>query len=252
MPSPLQIATVDLIIPRPITVSYFSGGVSSAVATKLAINEIDRIIYTHIDDQHPDTMRFVKDCEKWFGKQVEILQSRFKTVDEACRFGSFIQGPTGASCTRILKKAVRKQFEKTVGGKMRIVWGMDSTESDRIDKLKDAMPEHDHLFPLLDKHISKDVAHQILRASGVKRPAMYDMGYKNNNCVGCVRGGMGYWNKIRVDFPEVFESRAKLERIIGREPICRGVFLDELDPERGRKEGPIVGDCGIMCELMSI
>ena len=46
------------------TVSWFSAGVSSAVATKLAIDDIDQIIYTHIDDQHPDTMRFVKDCGK--------------------------------------------------------------------------------------------------------------------------------------------------------------------------------------------
>ena len=34
-----------------ITVSWFSAGVSSAVATKLIIDEVDRIIYTHIDDQ---------------------------------------------------------------------------------------------------------------------------------------------------------------------------------------------------------
>jgi hypothetical protein len=68
-----------------ITVSYFSAGVSSAVATKLMIDQIDRIFYTHIDDQHPDTMRFVKDCEAWFGKPVEIWQSTlFKTVDEVC------------------------------------------------------------------------------------------------------------------------------------------------------------------------
>ena len=63
---------------KKLTVSWFSAGVSSAVATKLEIDRIDRIIYTHIDDQHPDTMRFVKDCEQWFGKEVEILQSIIK------------------------------------------------------------------------------------------------------------------------------------------------------------------------------
>lgn len=31
---------------------------------------------------------------------------------------------------------------------------------------------------------------------------MYDLGYANNNCIGCVKGGIGYWNKIRIDFPE--------------------------------------------------
>ncbi|MDR9502680.1 MAG: hypothetical protein RI601_12885, partial [Desulfurivibrionaceae bacterium] len=65
------------------TVAFFSAGVSSAVATKLVTDQVDRIIYTHINDQHPDTMRFVKDCEDWFGKPVEIIQSPCKTVESA-------------------------------------------------------------------------------------------------------------------------------------------------------------------------
>ena len=76
---------------------------------------------------------------------------------------------------------------------------------------------------------------------------MYDLGYMNNNCIGCVKGGMGYWNKIRKDFPEVFNSRSKLERDIGHSCI-KGVFLDELDPNRGRSN-EVIPDCGIMCEI---
>ena len=74
------------------------------------------------------------------------------------------------------------------------------------------------------------------------------LGYKNNNCIGCVKGGMGYWNKIRVDFPDVFERRAVLERRI--EGTCiKGVYLDELAEDRGHKQAPICEDCGIFCEL---
>lgn len=74
------------------------------------------------------------------------------------------------------------------------------------------------------------------------------MGYSNNNCIGCVKGGKGYWNKIRVDFPEVFASRAKLERDIGHSCI-KGTFLDELDPNAGKMSEEIMDDCGIFCEL---
>lgn len=77
---------------------------------------------------------------------------------------------------------------------------------------------------------------------------MYDMGYQNNNCVGCVKGGMGYWNKIRVDFPDVFDRMAMLEREIGHSCI-KGVFLDELDPGRGRADKEIMPECGIMCQI---
>jgi hypothetical protein len=65
-------------------------------------------------------------------------------------------------------------------------------------------------------------------------PAMYQLGYRNNNCIGCVKGGIGYWNKIRRDFPEAFDRMAKAERAIGRKLFKReGVYLDELDPARG-------------------
>ena len=100
-----------------LTVSYFSAGVSSAVATKLMIGEIDRVMYTHIDDQHPDTMRFVHDAEDWFGHKAEIWQSPLKCVDSACRYACFIRDrQRGAACTKWLKRNVRKEFEATHEG----------------------------------------------------------------------------------------------------------------------------------------
>ena len=237
-----------------LTVSYFSAGVSSAVATKLAIADVDRVMYTHIDDHHSDTMRFVKECEEWFGKPVEIWQSPLKSVDNACRYASFIRSPkTGAVCTTRLKRNVRKDFERENEGDLRIVWGLDCGEQARCERIRQSMPNHEHLFPLVEEGMSKSDAHQVLRASGIRRPKMYDLGYHNNNCVGCVKGGMGYWNHIRADFPEVFAARAKMERDIGF-PILgkRDGWLDELDPDRGRHAPPIVEECGIFCELLTI
>lgn len=237
------------------TVSWFSAGVSSAVATKLAINEIDEIIYTHIDDQHPDTMRFVKDCEKWFGKEVTIIQSPYKTVENVCLSHRFINGPHGAVCTRLLKKRVRIEWEmdNEDNGKIRYVWGMDCSkrEKKRAENLIELMPQQEHIFPLIEKNIGKQEAHEILFASGIKRPQMYELGYRNNNCLGCTKGGMGYWNKIRRDFPDVFKKRAEMERLIGASCI-NGVFLDELDPSCGNEDDEINDDCGIMCELMRL
>lgn len=228
-------------------VSYFSAGVSSAVATKLMIKEIDRIMYTHIDDQHPDTMRFIRDCEAWFGKPVEVLQSHYRSVDAVCRAVRWISSPKGAACTSRLKINVRKEFERENMGTMRIVWGYDAQETARAKSIEEFLPHHWHSFPLIDQGIGKAEAHEILTAAGIKRPAMYDLGYHNNNCIGCIKAGMGYWNKIRIDFPEVFESRSRLERDIGHS-IISGVYLDELDPEAGRMDKPITGECGLFCD----
>jgi len=236
-----------------LTVGWFSGGGDSAVAIKLMIDQIDRIIYIHIDDQHPDTMRFLRDCEQWFGKQIEVLQSPFRSVEAVCTYRGYINGPHGAQCTELLKKRVRKQweYEQPLNTKLRYVWGMDYGEVDRANDFVERHPEQEHVFPLIDRQIAKIGVHQILQASGIKRPAMYDLGYNNNNCVGCVKGGMGYWNHIRVDFPEVFAARAAMERKVGHSCI-NGTYLDELDPDRGRHTPPIVPDCGILCEVMAL
>ena len=239
------------------TIAWFSAGVSSAVATKLVIDKIDRIIYTHIEDHHPDTLRFVRDCEEWFGKKVEITQSPYKNVNNACLGVAYVNGPHGAACTNILKRRVRQEWEgeNQFFNWFNYVWGMDLDETERCERLEEAMPQQEHIFSLIDNGLTKEKAHKILKASGIKRPAMYDLGYQNNNCIGCVKGGMGYWNHIRVDFPEVFKERAEMERKIGASCINtkKGrIFLDELDPERGRHDPPIVEDCGIFCEMMAM
>jgi len=235
------------------TVTWFSAGVSSAVATKLAIDDIDEIIYIHIEDQHEDTMRFVKDCEEWFGKPITILQSPHKCIDNVVNSKGWINGPYGAACSRVLKKLVRVEWEYNLplDEKVTYIWGMDLAETKRADRLVDTMTKFKHRFPLIEKRLSKAHAHEILKASGIKRPKMYELGYHNNNCVGCVKGGMGYWNKIRIDFPKVFKSRCELERKIGASCI-NGVYLDELDTDRGRHNAPIVDDCGIFCELEAL
>lgn len=261
-----------------LTVSWFSAGVSSAVATWLVRDQVDKIIYQHIDDQHCDTMRFVKDCERWFGKPIEIIQSPYKSVNNACRAMAYINTPAGAACTRLLKRRVRKEWEiqNEWFNRFCYVWGMDVIESkpnlkrkdklSRCDALREAMPNQDHLFPLVDKQITKEEAHGILHKAGIKRPAMYDLGYRNNNCIGCVKGAKGYWNKIRIDFPEVFRARAEMERLI--EATCMNkererpdqpasetntakLYLDELDPQSGRDQEPVVEECGAMCEIIS-
>jgi hypothetical protein len=87
---------------------------------------------------------------------------------------------------------------------------------------------------------------------------MYQLGYKNNNCIGCVKGQAGYWNKIRQDFPDRFQQMAQIERKLGRK-ICKlewrkdgkrflkRIYLDELPPNAGSYQSEQDLDCGIHC-----
>ena len=61
---------------------------------------------------------------------------------------------------------------------------------------------------------------------------MYELGYNNNNCLGCFKGGMKYWRKIRKNFPDIFQKTAKLERFKASTCLKKNgkkFYLDELN-----------------------
>lgn len=223
------------------------------MAGYLVRETVDEYIYIDVKDQHPDSLRFVKDCEKYLGKEIEIIRSeKYLDVEDVCRKTGMVNSAYGAPCTGMLKKAVRKKWENEYyakSGKMDLayVWGYDLTETRRAENMRINFPEFEHEFPLIDRSLRKEDAHAMAIQLGLKRPLMYDLGYPNNNCIGCVKGGKGYWNMIRKDFPEVFAKRARMERELGNSCI-NGYFLDELKPDEGRGK-VIIPECSVFCYL---
>ena len=229
-------------------VCWISAGVSSFIAGYLCKSEIDKYIYIDICEQHEDSIRFIKDCEIVLGKEVEILQSRYASVANVIHQFRFINSAYGAKCTDVLKKRVRKEWESQWTEPITYYWGMDLNERHRAVRLTEAMENFSHRFPLIEKGLTKQDCHAMCKQIGIKRPLMYDLGYNNNNCIGCVKGGMGYWNKIRKDFPETFKRVGRLEREINHSCL-KQYFLDELPEGVGREDEPIVEDCSIFCQL---
>lgn len=231
-------------------VAWFSAGVSSFIATYLVRDSIDEIIYIHINDQHEDSMRFVKDCERVLQKEIKILQhEKYKSVADVIRATRIINTPWGAPCTTELKRNVRKKWERENYGHHTYIWGFDSGEQKRADRLVKSMSDYDHEFPLMEQGLTKADAHGLANRLGVRRPAMYDLGFKNNNCKICVKSGKYSLNLARKHFPEEFDAMAKLEREIGGTCLKGKEWLDELDPNAGRKHEEISEECGILCEL---
>jgi len=236
------------------TVCWFSCGAASAVATKLALKERPNAIvaYCEIKEEHPDNKRFLKDCERWFGKEIELLGSdrHSRSIYEVFRKERFLVGPGGAKCTAVLKKGVRKKFQKD--GDLQI-FGYTMEEQGRADRFIDANPQVEAMFPLIDKGLSKSDCLALLAKEGIELPAMYKLGYNNNNCVGCVKGGAGYWNKIRKDFPEQFEKMSKMERYLGRTVTKhkgKRVFLDQLPKDAGHPVKDLPVSCSFNCEYI--
>ena len=240
-------------------VCNFSCGAASAVATKLAlaVRPDAIIVYQHSDSEHPDSMRFLHDCEEWFGKEVTIQKSeKFNNHWDVIESRKYIAGVAGAPCTGELK---RKVAEKHINHFHDVeIFGYTYEEMNRVESFKKNNPER-LIYPILVEHglIKQDCLAMVARA-GIELPEMYKLGYKNNNCIGCVKGGAGYWNKIRVDFPDVFDRMAKKEReinaAINKKYVKNKrikVFLDELDPKVGNYESELNIECGILCGIAS-
>jgi hypothetical protein len=162
----------------------------------------------------------------------------------------YIAGVYGAACTRELKKGVREAFQRPTD---RHVFGYTAEEQGRVDDFIDANNGVD-LWPVLIEHgLTHEDCLALVERAGIELPMMYRMGYKNNNCIGCVKGGAGYWNKIRVDFPEQFDRMAKFSRGMGVRIInLTGnvkTFLDELPVGVGDYPNEPAPQCGIFCEL---
>lgn len=231
-------------------VSWFSAGCSSFLATYLMREQLDHCVYIDIADQHPDSMRFIMDAERLLGISIEVIRcEEYANVEDVIRRKRFINSPHGAPCTMLLKRSVRELWEKRHGisSNDTYVWGYDAKESARAERLAARMHYVNHIFPLVEGGLTKQDAHAACEDLGLKRPVMYDLGFPNNNCIGCVKGGKGYWNKVRRIFPDVFERRAALEREIGHSCI-NGTFLDELEVSAGRCD-QITPERSIMCQL---
>lgn len=217
-------------------VRWFSAGAASAVATARDVAEhgVDAgpVCYIDTGSEHADNPRFIADVAAWIGCEVQVLRSeKYASVDDVIEKRRYINGPAGALCTTELKKKVRRAFQLPDDVQ---VFGYTADPKDvaRAERFALNNFEVNMRNPLIEAGLTKGNVLALIERQGIRLPEMYLLGYRNNNCIGCVKGGQGYWNKVRVDFPDVFAKRAEQERDIGATCIS-GIPLDDLDPDAG-------------------
>jgi 3'-phosphoadenosine 5'-phosphosulfate sulfotransferase (PAPS reductase)/FAD synthetase len=243
--------------------------VTSAVATKIAIGAAHvgldvHVVYCDTSSEHPDNRRFLDDCQEWYGKEIEIISSeKYADIWDVFEKTRWLVGPQGARCTGELKRAVRHKYEQPDDIH---VFGLDAGELDRVEKFKAANHDIKLWLPLIERGLDKRACAEIVLRAGIEVPEIYRLGYANANCIGCPKGGQGYWNKIRVDFPDVFARMSKVERDLNvainktyagerdedGKPIRTRVFLDELDPDAGNYDTEPVLECGLSCGVQEV
>jgi peroxiredoxin len=236
-------------------VVWFSCGAASAIAAKLTLdkygeNNIVRIVNTPIDEEPEDNQRFLKDVEAWLGVKIETaMNSKYdhNSAEKIWEKRKYMAGVAGAPCTQELKKGARYEFERKNEIDFHVL-GFTADEEHRHENF--VTRERANVIPvLIDEGLRKNDCFWILNDAGVKLPESYKH-FKNANCIGCVKAnGVTYWQKVREVYPEVFQRRAELSRLIGARLVkYKGerYFLDEMQPhwKGGRME---IWECGLFC-----
>lgn len=206
-------------------ICWWSGGVTSAVACKLMIDSVgvENVLVVFLDtkNEHPSTYEFLKQCEKWYGAEIMRASSgKYRSIEEVWIANNSLNVANGAICSTRLKRDVRIALQKKIPFSYQ-VFGFDIDEIGRAKAMRlnnsDAMP----VFPLINELYSKkDCISYIQQANDmftkIDIPEPYKLGYNNNNCfqTGCVQGGVGYWQKMKREFPGKFNKMAYIEHLL--------------------------------------
>lgn len=250
--------TLTGLLREPRIASQFSCGVASAVATRLILAQYppERVVILRawLADEHEDNDRFAADCERWFGHPIITFADwKYKaSAQEVFRRKRFIKGRNGAPCRKVLKGDVLDALSLPDDI---FVLGFTIEETDRVDQFLDANNGRRILTPLIDKNLCKADCLAIIERAGITLPAMYLLGYNNNNCKTCPKGGEGYFNRQRVDFQESFERLCQIQEAIGpgsylfRDRTTGERYsLRNLPPDKGRHKEPDIS-CSAFCMM---
>ena len=244
---------------------WFSCGAASAVAVWLTLKLYGadhdvRVLNSPIIEEHPDNFRFKDDCEKWFGVKIEtVVNPLYPTGSCAAVWDDrqFMSGPLGATCTVALKKEARYFWQSENHADWHVL-GFTADERKRHERF--VVGELSNVIPvLIDAGLSKNDCAALLVREGLTLPKMYDLGFPNANCIGCVKAtSPTYWNHVRKCFPEVFLMRSIQSRAIGKADKGarlvrlkgKRIFLDELPVNAvGRPLKSLkMPECGLFCE----
>jgi len=228
---------------------WFSCGAASAVVAKLAIEDglNPMIIYCDtMSTEHPDNQRFFDDVQQWLGREIiKIASKKYRDIDHVFMEARYMSGVNGARCTTEMKKVPRFDFQLPDDIHH---FGYTIEEYKRIVNMRINNPELYVRFILAYRGITKA---ECLKMLPMKLPAMYDLGFVNNNCLGCVKAtSPKYWNLTRKHFPDVFARRAEQSRELGVKLWRKGkqrFSLDELPPDDQTDNNEQI-ECGVVCQ----
>lgn len=240
-------------------VVWFSNGAASAIAWQETLRRYGsycdvRAVNNPVAEEDEDNLRFGADVSKWLGRPIEsAINPNYPAASavDVWEKRKAMVFPLGAPCTVHLKKGARQHYERN----NRVDWhvlGFAVEEKGRYNRF--VLTERSNVLPvLIDAGLTRQDCYDRLVSAGINPPRVYEEGYPNANCIGCVKAtSPTYWNLVRQTRPHVFAERADQSRRLGARLVRykgKRIFLDDLPADaKGRPLHNMSVECGIFCE----
>lgn len=231
---------------------HFSCGAASATSLFLACETGLPVsaVYADTGGEHPDNARFLNDCERATGVKIDVVRSAtYASPLDVWRRRKFIKSNAGAICTSELKRIPLKPFWTL---DHQHIFGFIAGEEHRLSRIQANEAPFVIRSLLIERRWRKGDCFDFIQSKGIELPEMYRLGFNNANCIGCPKGGAGYWNHVRKVFPDHFEQVAALQDELGpstgffQSPDGSRQSLRQLPQNAGNHKEPDI-ECGLFC-----
>jgi hypothetical protein len=177
------------------------------------------LLWHDTKEEHPDTIRFIREMAEALGLPVTEW-SDGRSVTQVFRDEGFPREQSEHGVLAHSQAGAGVAIE--CGYEVVKLVGMSAKEPRRVARQVSLSVNGGYTvrFPLIETSTTKQQATDWCLAMGVKPSAMYCWS-EHANCVGCVKGGMAYWQAVAKNAPEVYAQRAALEEEFGH-GILRG------------------------------
>lgn len=186
-----------------------SGGLTSYEALRRTIEkhgiESTVAVFANTYKEDEDLYRFLAETSVHLGVPIAALADG-RNVWEVLRDSRAITIRGIARCSIELKANVIDKYlaDNCAGLEYTLVFGMEWTETNRMERLRKRYAPVPCWFPLAEApYITKSQIIEQLHSVGIEEPRLYKLGFKHNNCGGgCVKAGQAHWAHLLKMIPE--------------------------------------------------
>jgi hypothetical protein len=194
----------------PRHVVMFSSGAGSWAAARRVADQHGTdglvLLFADVRGEDEDNYRFLEDAAADIGGQL-VTVADGRTIWDVFRDRRFLGNSRIANCSTELKqKPARAWMDANAGPDTVVHVGIDVTEVHRLPAIERGWAPWRTTAPLCEPpYLSRGAVFAAMKARGLRRPRLYDLGMAHANCSGgCVRAGQGQFTRLLEFLPDKF------------------------------------------------